>query len=331
MRSSCSLPRRAAESPTRRPARLCSVSSCSSRAQRRRSCSEAAMFSRSRCSSTDLPVATAVAALAAKAPRRRSSSSSKPAEVAEVVEGGEHADRAAAERERHQQRGVRLEAEQPQRAVQRGAGVGEPLGALRAQHLPRDGALDRHVLVVHAGRELAGPGREHELVLLREHDHERAGADQRPRPLDDQLEDAVEVRLPAEGLRDRHRRVEAADRALELVAAALDGRVEPRVVDRDRGPVGEDDDRLLVGVGERDPALLLRQVEVAPDLLADHHRDAEERVHLRVRGGEPARIRMVAQVLEPQRPRILDQQPEDPAPARAAPRSGGAWPRRRRR
>ena len=102
--------------------------------------------------------------------------------VAEVVEGGEHADGAAAERERDQQRGVGLEAEQPQRAVQRRAGVGEPLGALRAQHPARDRPLDRHPLVVDAGGQLAGAGREHELVLLLEHDHQRARARPAPAP-----------------------------------------------------------------------------------------------------------------------------------------------------
>ena len=71
--------------------------------------------------------------------------------VAEVVEGGEHAHGTAAERERDQQRGVRLEGQQPQGAVQRGPGVGDPLGALRAQHAARDRPLDRHPLVVDAG------------------------------------------------------------------------------------------------------------------------------------------------------------------------------------
>ena len=109
-------------------------------------------------------MATAVAALAANALSRRSSSSIEARLVAEVVEGGEHADGAAAERERHEQRGVGLEAEQPLRAVQRRARVGEPLGALRPQHLARDGALDRHPLAVDARGQLAGAGREHELV-----------------------------------------------------------------------------------------------------------------------------------------------------------------------
>ena len=70
--------------------------------------------------------------------------------VAEMVEGGEYADGAAAEGERHQERGVGLEAEQLLRDVQRRARVHEPLGALRPQHLSRDRALDRHLLAVGA-------------------------------------------------------------------------------------------------------------------------------------------------------------------------------------
>ena len=235
--------------------------------------------------------------------------------VAEMVKGGEDADRAAAERERHQQRGVGLEAEQLLRDVQRRARVRQPLGALRPQHLPRDRALDRHVLAVGARRELAGAGRVHELLLVLEHDHERAGADEGPRPRDDQLEDAVEVRLSAERLRDRHCGVERAHGSLEVIAAALDGRVQPRVVDRDRGPVGEDHRGLLISRGERLAAVLLRQVEVAPHLVADHDRDAQERLHLGMRVGEAARARVLTEVLEPERPRLLDQQPEDAATA----------------
>ena len=192
----------------------------------------------------------------------------------------------------------------------------DPLGPPRAQDAAGDGALDRHALAVDGAVQLTGPGGDHELVVLGQHDHERARAHERPRPLDDQLEDAAQVGLAAERLRDRDGRVQAAIRPLEVVAALLDRPVEPGVVDRDRRPVGEDHGGLLVGVGERLAVLLLGQVEVAPDLVADHHRHAEERLHLRVRGGEAVGLRMVADVLEPQRARLLDQQPEDPPAAR---------------
>ena len=205
------------------------------------------MLSRNRCSSTDLPGGHG----GRRAGRERAEEALVLAVeagfVTEVVEGDEHADGAAAERERNEQRGVGLEAEQLLRDVKRRARVHEPLGALRAQHLARHRALDRHPLSVGARREVAGAGGEHQVVLVLEHDDQRASADERPRALDDQLEDAVEVGLAAERLRDRHRRVEPAHGALEVVAALLDRRVEARVVDRDRGPVGEDDRGLLVG------------------------------------------------------------------------------------
>jgi hypothetical protein len=104
------------------------------------------------------------------------------------------------------------------------------------------------------------------------------------------------------------------------VVAALGGRsVQAGVVDRDRSPAGQDDGRLLVSVREGFAALLLGQVQVAPDLLADRDRHAQERLHLRVRGREAVRLRMVADVPEAQRPRVLDQHAEDAAPAREVP------------
>ncbi len=53
-----------------------------------------------------------------------------------------------------------------------------------------------------------------------------------------------------------------------LLATALAALVEARVVDRDRGPVGEDHRGLLVALGEL-AVLLLGQVQVAPRLPAD--------------------------------------------------------------
>ena len=72
-----SSPRRAEESSTRSPPRPCSVSSCSSRAQRRRSASAAASELRSRSLCTLCASATAVAALAANVRISCSSSSLK--------------------------------------------------------------------------------------------------------------------------------------------------------------------------------------------------------------------------------------------------------------
>ena len=48
------------------------------------------------------------------------------------------------------------------------------------------------MLVRDAGGELAGAGRENELILLLQHDDQRPGAHERPRALDNQLEDVTE-------------------------------------------------------------------------------------------------------------------------------------------
>ena len=98
--------------------------------------------------------------------------------------------------------------------------------------------------------DVAGARVHDQLVALAQHDHEAARADERAAALDDQLEDVLERDLAADRDRDVARRLEAAQRLLELLAAALAGLVQARVVDRDRRPVGEDHRRLLVALGE---------------------------------------------------------------------------------
>jgi len=73
-----------------------------------------------------------------------------------------------------------------------------------------------------------------------------------------------------------------ADGTLELDAAVLGRAEQPCVVDRDRRPLGEHDDRLEVVVVELVGTLLLGEVEVAPGLPAHDDRRAEEASHRRV-------------------------------------------------
>jgi hypothetical protein len=113
---------------------------------------------------------------------------------------------------------------------------------------------------------------------------------------------------------DRRGRLEAAHGPLELGPARVDDAVQARVLDRDRRPVGKHDDRVLVLLVEL-AAGLLGEVQVAPRLAADQDRHAEERPHRRVAGREAVRARVLAEVREAQRPRLLDEQAEDPAPA----------------
>ena len=93
----------------------------------------------------------------------------------------------------------------------------------------------------------AGDGAHDEVAVGEQRDHHDARLDERPAALGDELEDAVEVGLGAERAGDRHRRLERGDGPLELVAAVALAAVEVGVVDRDRGPVGEHEQRLLVG------------------------------------------------------------------------------------
>ena len=165
------------------------------------------------------------------------------------------------------------------------------------------------------GVELAGGGLDHEVGALAQLDHHRARRDERAPALGDELEDALQVGLAADGARDRGRRLEGGHGALELVAAAAHVAVQARVLDRDRRPAGEDDERLLVGLVEL-AALLLGEVEVAVGLAADEDRHAEEAVHRRVVERKAVGLRVLADVAQPQRPRLGDQHPEDAVAAR---------------
>ena len=140
---------------------------------------------------------------------------------------------------------------------------------------PRDRAVDGEPLAMELVHALPRAGGEHELVAFEQRELDDARLDQRARALRDELQHPVEVRDAAERARDLRRRLETAVRALELVPALADVAVQPGVVDRDRRPVGEDDGRVLVVLGELADRLL-GQVEVAPHLAADGDRHAEE-------------------------------------------------------
>jgi hypothetical protein len=88
------------------------------------------------------------------------------------------------------------------------------------------------------------------------------------------------------------------------------------------------DGRLLVGRLELRAVGLLGQVQVPPRLAADQHRDAEERRHRRMPGGEPVGARMGADVGQPQRPGVGDQHAEHAATARKVADRPRGWRRR---
>ena len=75
----------------------------------------------------------------------------------------------------------------------------------------------------------------------------------------DQLEHVRQVHVSLEGTSDLGRRLEPAHSLLEFLSPRIGTRVQTRVVDCDRGEVGEDGGRLLVGLVER-PVVLLGEV-----------------------------------------------------------------------
>jgi hypothetical protein len=228
------------------------------------------------------------------------------------VERGEIAERAVAEQHRGDQGA-------PDTEHLSGEAVVRELGEALRSSGPQDGAHDRMV-----GGETrapdaldadAGGRRDEQLVAVDERQLRRLGLDQRPRALDHQLEHAVEVGDASERPRDLRGGLEPPHRALQLVAPLAYVAIQARVRDRDRRPIGEDHDRLLVLLRELAPRLL-REIEVPPHVAVHHDRHAEERVHRGVGERESVGLRMGADVGEPQRLRVADQDPEEPAPVR---------------
>jgi hypothetical protein len=86
-------------------------------------------------------------------------------------------------------------------------------------------------------------------------------------------------------------------------------------VDADRGVLGEHAQELLVALVELGAPVLLRQVDVAVHLPADHDRAAEKRLHRRVADREAVGPRVPRHVAQPQDLRMGDQLAEHAAAA----------------
>ena len=89
----------------------------------------------------------------------------------------------------------------------------------------------------------------------------------------------------------------------------------PPHLDRGRRPFGEDHGRLLVFRGEL-AVRLLGEIQVAPRHTADDDRHTEEPAHGRVTLGEAVAARVFADVAQPQRLRLPDQDAEYASAAR---------------
>ena len=102
----------------------------------------------------------------------------------------------------------------------------------------------------------------------------------------------------------------------EPALAALGHGEQAGVVDRDTGGRGQGDHDLLVVVTELVGTLLLREVEVAEDLIPGAHRHTEEAVHRGMVGGEAEGPRVFGDVRQADRVRVGDEQTENAAPVR---------------
>ena len=95
--------------------------------------------------------------------------------------------------------------------------------------------------------------------------------------------------------------------------------MESGVLDGDAGGQGQRLGEVHVLGVEGPAAELVREVEVAVDLVPHLHRDAHERAHRRVAGGKSGTVRMVGQIVDHQGDRVVDQGPEHAESDRSGP------------
>ena len=255
-RSGSSL-RLAADSTIRSPPRSCSVASCSSRAQRRRSASDACSVRRSVSSAALWAVATAVAALAAKPNIRRSSSavnsgpSSRRSNAARMPSARSRKRSGTISPDAASTWSARNERIRPRKSASRS---GLPV---RRTWPPTESWSGKRKPTTEAGTSPATVV-DDELVALGERQHHAAGARQGAAALDDELVDPAELGLTAQRASDLDRRLEPADGTLELVAARPHVAVMTRVAHGDGRPAGEHDGGLLVLLVEGPPCFSVR-------------------------------------------------------------------------
>ena len=109
-------------------------------------------------------------------------------------------------------------------------------------------------------------------------------------------------------------RVRHRDPGLEPGTALLAGGPGPGTGDHQAGDLGEHLEQRRVPVGERLAAGLLGQVEVPVDLALHEQRHPEEGSHRGMPGREADGQRVLADVVEDQRPGVVDEHPEHTLP-----------------
>ena len=308
-------PRREAASSTRTAARPCRVSSCSSRAQRPRSLRGGRCAALALRAQTDWAVPTAAAAgregleqpdvggREARTVLSRSTAISAPYARPRNTSGTNT--RLGLDAERPE--AVLLEAHPVELVLQ-------PLGAKGApsrSRPPRIVRRRRRCPAAARRRRRPPPARSPGT-----HD-QHPGRDERPAALGHQREDRVEVGLARERARDLRRRVQRADRPLQVAR-----RVSTRCSGaRGRWPRRRTRPARLAASSSASenssPAGLVGQVQVAVGRAADHHRHAEERAHRRMPDREAVGLRMGSDVGQRSGAGWLISSPRTPRPAGA--------------
>ena len=120
----------------------------------------------------------------------------KPGPILQPIDGQQRAELGAPERQRDDQRG--------------GAGW-------QAKYLPEEVVGALHALPLERLVDVARHGGDDKLFSLGQEEHQRPCLDQGPGPLDDRLEDPVEVGLGADGNRDLCRSAHTPQRELQLL------------------------------------------------------------------------------------------------------------------
>jgi hypothetical protein len=143
---------------------------------------------------------------------------------------------------------------------------------------------------------------------LGKRDEDEASRDEIAEPACDESEQRVELDLTCQGVSDL-------TEGLEVAEPAGRGLVQPRVLDRHRRLRREQLRQLLVLEREGLPAFLLGEIEVPEGDAPEQDRHAEKALHRRVVRREPDRAGIVAEIVQPQRLRVADQDAENPPAA----------------
>ena len=222
---------------------------------------------------------------------------------------GDDADRRAAHRERQVHRRGDPE---PARDALVDLGVVhdgvDPLGVAALEHAAD---LGRAPIELHADQVVAPrrrDDRERPLTVGQCDQHEPR-PDELPHPSRDEIEQRLELHLRREGGADLAE-------AFELAEPPRRRLVQARVLDRDRRLRRQQLRELLVLCREVEAPGLLREVEVAVGDPAQHDRDAQERPHRWMVPGKPDRARIVGDVVQPERPRLADEDAQQAASSR---------------